>query len=164
MNVDNGVSLLMIRGADTSARWTDRWLRGYPETALADIAASNLEEACLSIAQAWASLNSGQVAIVAEGAGVSAFLYWWAMRCSLANKQRVLAVICVPYQEMATNDAVFDCPTAWVVESEAVAIKNTPKGARVLLNSGDWSGSWSWGMQLLAEMLAAAKPRPLHKN
>lgn len=165
--------LWLIRDADETAFWMDRWATSYPTTSVCEIRSSqSLQDWQNVLAQHWQSLHGQPVMIVAHGAAVFALMAW-LYRTDILIYRYVRAMMMVsPSQLFWKDDAEatlsrtrLACPAAIVVGQQD---SHCPKDwvehlaqlwqARVIQapqtgHLNETLGGWQWGMQLMQEML-----------
>ena len=120
---------------------------------------------------AFAGISGEHIAVVAHGAGVSAFLAWLYQTDILTQKKIVNIILVSPRPEVFPNDEIHTlrrvrcpCRTALVIAEQNGTPRNWAEeranlwNARLLLSphSGTLNGAlggWQWGMKLIQEML-----------
>lgn len=71
------LTLFLIRDADEAEMWIDRWAVSYPVVQTAAASANqSIAQWQANIQTAFEGISSEHIAVVAHGAGVSAFLAW----------------------------------------------------------------------------------------
>ena len=155
------LTLFLIRDADEAEMWIDRWAVSYPvvQTAAAS-AGQSIAQWQANLQTAFAGISGEHIAVVAHGAGVSAFLAWLYQTDILTQKKIVNIILVSPRPEVFPNDEIHTlrrvrcpCRTALVIAERANLWT-----ARLLLSphSGTLNGAlggWQWGMKLIQEML-----------
>ncbi|MGN6903503.1 alpha/beta hydrolase, partial [Neisseria sp. P0015.S010] len=89
------MALFLIRDADEAEMWIDRWAVSYPivQTAEAD-SRQTISEWQHAIQTAFDHIVSKNIAVVAHGAGVSAFLAW-LYQADIMTQKRLTNIILV---------------------------------------------------------------------
>ena len=167
------LTLLLIRDTDEAEMWIDRWALSYPvvRTAAASSGQSITEWQC-GIQTAFDGIRSDHIAVVAHGAGVSAFIAWLYQTDILTQKRIRNIILVSPLLEAFPDDAQHTlqrvrcpCRTALVVGTGADAVSHEwaqrqadTWRARLLVSphAGRLNGAlggWQWGMKLMQEML-----------
>ena len=169
------LTLLLVRDADEAEMWIDRWAVSYPTVRTAAASRSqSIDEWQRRIQTAWEQIHSQNVAVVAHGAGVSAWLAW-LYRADILSQRRVRNIIlAAPLQTAFPDDAEHtfqrvrcpcrtalvvgrddsDCPEEWAGRQAQVwraTLLAAPQAGRL---NGPLQG-WQWGMKLMQEMLLA---------
>ena len=152
------LTLFLIRDADEAEMWIDRWAVSYPVVQTAAASASqSVAQWQANIKTAFEGISGEHIAVVAHGAGVSAFLAWLYL-----GSPRPEAF---PDDEIHTLRRVrCPCRTALVIAEQNGTPRNWAEeranlwNARLLLSphSGTLNGAlggWQWGMKLMQEML-----------
>ena len=87
------MALFLIRDADEAEMWIDRWAVSYPivQTAEAD-SRQTISEWQHAIQTAFDHIVSRNIAVVAHGAGVSAFLAW-LYQADIMTQKRLTNII-----------------------------------------------------------------------
>jgi len=100
------LTLLLVRDADEAEMWIDRWAVSYPTIRTAAASRSqSIDEWQRRIQAAWEQIHSQNVAVVAHGAGVSAWLAW-LYRADILSQRRVRNIIlAAPLQTAFPDDA-----------------------------------------------------------
>lgn len=168
------LTLLLIRDADEAEMWIDRWALSYPvvQTAAASVRQS-IPEWQAAIQAAADGIGGRHIAVVAHGAGVSAFLAW-LYQIDIATQKKLANIILVsPRDDALPDDAEHTfhrvrcpCRAALVIAAENGIPHDWAKqqadlwNARLLTsphsgNLGGALGGWQWGMKLMQEMLLA---------
>lgn len=82
------LTLFLIRDADEAEMWIDRWAVSYPvvQTAAAS-AGQSIAQWQANLQTAFAGISGEHIAVVAHGAGVSAFLAWLYQTDILTQKK-----------------------------------------------------------------------------
>ena len=166
------MALFLIRDADEAEMWIDRWAVSYPivQTAEAD-SRQTISEWQHAIQTAFDHIVSRNIAVVAHGVGVSAFLAWLYQADILTQKRLTNIILVSPSPEAFPEDEIHTfqrvrcpCRTALVIAET----NGTPRDwaqeqadrwqARLLQSphSGQLNsalGGWQWGMKLMQEML-----------
>ncbi len=167
------LTLLIVRDADEPPMWLDRWAVSYPMVQTAE--ASRRQDIGTwqqSVQEAWAGVSSDNIAVVAHGSGVSAWLAWLYLADVNAQRRIRNMMLVSPLQSalpdddchtlqrvrchcktalvIGRNDA--ECPQEWA-EELAQCLR-----ARLLVSphEGRLNGplhGWQWGMKLMQEML-----------
>jgi len=166
------LTLLLVRDADEAEMWIDRWAVSYPTVrTVAASRSQSIDEWRQRIQAAWEQIHSQNVAVVAHGAGVSAWLAW-LYRADILSQRRVRNIIlAAPLQTAFPDDAEHTfqrvrcpCRTALVIAETNGTLRDWAQEqanrwhARLLQSphSGRLNGAlggWQWGMKLMQEML-----------
>ena len=166
------LTLFLIRDADEAEMWIDRWAVSYPvvQTAAASTNQS-IAQWQANIQTAFEGISGEHIAVVAHGAGVSAFLAWLYQTDILTQKKIVNIILVSPRPEAFPDDEIHtfrrvrcSCRTALVIAEQNGTPRNWAAeqanlwNARLLLSphSGTLNGAlggWQWGMKLMQEML-----------
>lgn len=167
------MTLLLVRDAAEPPMWIDRWAVSYPIVQTAEVARNGgIAHWQQQLAETWSQIRSDSVAVVAHGAGVSAWLAWF-YQADMVSRRRVNNVILVsPFEQAFPDDAEhtfqrvrINCRAALVLgEHDNGCSENWARQramlwqARLLIcpHPGRLSGSlqgWQWGMKLMQEML-----------
>lgn len=167
------LTLFLIRDAAEGPMWIDRWAVSYPVVALAECAASQtVAEQRAVLGRVFARICSGNVMVVAHGAGAAAFAAWYATLGVLDQRRIKGIILAAPQQQACAAEAVRHvrlmcrkaalvigendrlCPRRWAEQQAALW------GARLLVSPHEGRlngalGGWQWGMKLMQEMLLA---------
>ena len=167
------LTLLLIRDEAESEMWIDRWALGYPTVRTAAAVRSQSPQQWQRLVQTvWEGIRGRNAAVVAHGAGVSAFLAW-LYRADLQSRGRLCNIIlAAPLQSAFPDDAEHslqrvrcpcraalvigqndpECPPDWAAQQAALwraTLLTAPQTGR--LNTP--MQGWQWGMKLMQEML-----------
>ena len=156
----------LIRDADEAEMWIDRWAVSYPivQTAEAD-SRQTISEWQHAIQTAFDHIVSRNIAVVAHGAGVSAFLAWLYQADIMTQKRLTNIILVSPRLEAFPEDEIHTfqrvrcpCRTALVTPKQTArhasgAEQANRWNARLLQSphSGRLNGvlgGWQWGMKL----------------
>lgn len=167
------LTLLLIRDAAEPEMWLDRWAVSYPMVRVAEAARTqHIEQWQAALQTAWQGIHSNNVAVVAHGAGVSAWLAWLYL-ADVNTQRRIQNMMLVsPLQSAFPDDDCHtlqrvrchcktalvigendpDCPREWAAQQAACL------NARLLVSphQGHLNShlhGWQWGMKLMQEML-----------
>lgn len=167
------LTLLLIRDADEAEMWIDRWAVSYPTVRTAEVSRSqSIAGWQQTVGAAVGGIHSRNIAAVAHGAGVSAWLAWLYL-ADVNMQKRVRNMILVsPRQDALPDDEVHTlqrvrchCPGALVIGANDCKCPQQWAqqqaqlwGVRLLIapQTGRLNGhlhGWQWGMKLLQEML-----------
>lgn len=169
------LTLILIRDAGEEEMWIDRWALSYPVVRTAEVsAAQDIPAWQRQIQTAFDHLPGRNAAVVAHGAGVSAWLAWLYTADTATLKRIKNMMLVSPLQNAFPDDEVHTlqrvracCPCALVIgqddpdspygwAQEKAALWN----ARLLVSPHKGRlngrlGGWQWGMKLMQEMLLA---------
>lgn len=168
------LTLLLIGETDVPPMWLDRWALSYPLVRRADVSPTQGIAAWQRVVgEAFAQTHGCKVAVVAHGAGVSAFLAWLYQADILAQKALCNIILVSPRLQAFPDDACHTLQRARCPCRAALVIgENEDCGrewaqqhadlwrARLLVSphAGRLDGAlggWQWGMKLMQEMLLA---------
>ena len=101
------MALFLIRDADEAEMWIDRWAVSYPivQTAEADNR-QTISEWQHAIQTAFDHIVSRNIAVVAHGAGVSAFLAWLYQADIMTQKRLTNIILVSPRPEAFPEDEI----------------------------------------------------------
>ena len=89
------LTLFLIRDADEAEMWIDRWAVSYPVVQTAAASANqSIAQWQANIQTAFEGISGEHIAVVAHGAGVSAFLAWLYQTDILTQKKSSTSSSC----------------------------------------------------------------------
>lgn len=167
------ITLLLIRDADEPEMWMDRWLVSYPTTMMVSVSShQSIVDWQHDVQAIYSQTYSQKIAVVAHGAGVSAWLAWLYQADIQVQKRVVNMILVSPRKDVFFDDDVHTlqrvrchCPTALVVgEADDICPLDWAEKqaqlwqARLLVSPylgrlNGLLGGWQWGMKLMQEML-----------
>lgn len=101
------LTLFLIRDADEAEMWIDRWAVSYPVVQTAAASASqSVAQWQANIKTAFEGISGEHIAVVAHGAGVSAFLAWLYQTDILTQKKIVNIILVSPRPEAFPDDEI----------------------------------------------------------
>ncbi|QEY24954.1 serine hydrolase [Neisseria animalis] len=174
MNTSNleDLTLLLIDDGDIPAAWLERWAVSYP-VSVQTAASRNQSIHCWqeNMQTAFNGIAAQHIAVVAYGAGVSAFLAWLYQADINAQRRLCNIILVSPRADALPDDtehtlirARCPCRTALVIGQSKPAYREWAAKqaalwqARLLVSPypaplDSVSGGWQWGMKLMQEML-----------
>lgn len=117
------LTLFLIRDADEAEMWIDRWAVSYPVVQTAAASANqSIAQWQANIQTAFEGISGEHIAVVAHGAGVSAFLAWLYQTDILTQKKIANIILVSPRPEAFPDDEIHTfqrvrcpCRTALVI-------------------------------------------------